>query len=144
MRLKKLNNQLLNLDKGLLSLNNRHFLLFDAIIFSLTPLLGISLRLDNLMRLHEYRSGLIIATFIFSLIKLIVFTLGSFYKRYWKYASIDELTQMTALTASAVIIEIIILSLLEYVFGLSNSIARVKFLCLIWVNQLRLLTWLKT
>ena len=124
MRLKKLNSKLLNLDKRLLSLDNRHFFIFDAVIFSLTPLLGISLRLDNFRQLHEYKSGLIVATLIFSLIKLIVFTLGGFYKRYWKYASIDELTQMTALTASAVIIEIIVLSLLEYVFGLANLVPR--------------------
>ncbi|MGL6344087.1 MAG: polysaccharide biosynthesis protein [Waterburya sp.] len=117
MRLKKLNKKLRNLDKRLLSLNNRHFFIFDAIIFSLTPLLGIILRLDNFRALEEYRSGLIVATIIFSFIKLVIFTFGGVYKRYWKYASIDELTQIAALTATAVIIETVILSILEYITG---------------------------
>ncbi|MGL5796150.1 MAG: polysaccharide biosynthesis protein, partial [Waterburya sp.] len=115
MRLKKLNKKLKNLDKRLLSLNNRHFFILDAVIFSLTPLLAIILRLDEFMGLKEYRSGLIAATIIFSSIKLIIFTLGGVYKRYWKYASIDELTQIAALTTAAVIIETIILSILEYI-----------------------------
>lgn len=120
MRLNKLNNKLENLDKRLLSLNNRHFFVFDALIFSLTPLLAISLRLDDFMKLQDYRSGLIVATIIFSLIKLIIFSFGGFYKRYWRYASIDELTQIAVLTATAVIIEILVLSILEYLAGLTN------------------------
>ena len=120
MRLNKLNKRIVNLDKKLLSLNNRHFLVLDAIVFSLTPLLGIILRLDDFVRIHDYRSGLIVATVIFSLIKLIIFTFGGFYKRYWRYASIDELVQIAALTGAAVIVETIVLSILEYLVGLED------------------------
>ena len=114
MRLKKLNRKLVNLDKKLLSLNNRHFLVLDTIIFSLTPLLAISLRLDDFTKINEYHSGLIVSTIIFSLVKLIVFAFGGFYKRYWRYASIDELIQIAVLTGASVITESIILSFLEY------------------------------
>ena len=120
MRFKKLNKQLINLDKKLLSLNNRHFLVLDAIIFSLTPLLAIVLRLDDFVKIHDYRNGLIVATVIFSFVKLTVFAFGGFYKRYWRYASIDELIQIAALTGAAVIIETIILSVLEYLVGLEG------------------------
>lgn len=120
MRFKRLDKRLNNLDKKLLSLNNRHFFILDAIIFSLTPFLAIILRLDDFMTLEKYRSGLIVATIIFSLLKLIIFTFGGFYKRYWRYASIDELTQIAALTASAVLAETVILSILEYVTGLEQ------------------------
>ncbi|MDJ0571375.1 MAG: polysaccharide biosynthesis protein [Pleurocapsa sp. MO_192.B19] len=120
MRLKKLRKNFIKLDQKLLNLNNRHFLILDAIIFSLTPLLGIILRLDNFVALQEYRSGLIVATIIFSLIKLVIFTLGGFYKRYWKYASIDELIEIAALTTTAMILETILLSVLEYVAGVEQ------------------------
>lgn len=117
MRLKKLNKKLIKLDQKLLNLNNRHFLILDTIIFSLTPFLGIVLRLDNFVALEEYRNGLIVATIIFSLIKLIIFTSCGFYKRYWKYASIEELTEIASLIGAAVIVELILLSVLEYTIG---------------------------
>ncbi len=103
------------LDKKLLTLNNRHFFVLDAIIFSITPLLGIILRLDYFVALKEYQHGLIVATVLFSVIKLAIFISCGFYKRYWKYASIDELIEIASLTSAAVVIEIIILSILEYV-----------------------------
>ena len=120
MRFKTINKKLKGIDKKLLGLNNRHFFLLDALIFSLTPLIGIILRLDDFSALEEYRSGLIAATVIFSGVKMAIFVWGGFYKRYWKYASIDELTQIAALTAGAVIINTIILSILDYVTELEK------------------------
>ncbi|MEL6441905.1 MAG: polysaccharide biosynthesis protein [Cyanobacteria bacterium J06621_8] len=114
MKPKKLGFEFIGIDKKLLNLKNRHFLVLDTVVFALTPLLAMVLRLDNLTILREYASGLLIATIIFSLVKLVIFTLGGFYKRYWKYASIDELIQIAVLTAIAVVGEIIILSILEY------------------------------
>lgn len=122
MRFKKLGRKLIDLDKKLLSLNNRHFLILDTIVFCLTPLLGIALRLDDFIRIHEYRSGLIVATIIFSLVKLTIFASGGFYKRYWRYASIDELIQIAVLTGASVIVETIVLSILEYLVGISTSL----------------------
>ena len=122
MRFKTIDKKLNGLDKKLLGLNNRHFFLLDALIFSLTPLLGIILRLDDFSALREYRSGLIAATIIFSLVKITIFTVGGFYKRYWKYASIDELTQIAALTTGAVIANTMVLSILEYVTQLERFI----------------------
>ena len=117
MRLKKLGSEKIKIDKKLLNLNNRHFFILDGIIFCLTPLLAMFLRLDDLVAIKSYRNGLIVATITFSLVKLVVFVIGGFYKRYWKYASIDELIEIAALTATAVIIEIILLSIVEYVHG---------------------------
>ena len=117
MKLKKLSPKLIRLDKKLLNLNNRHFLVLDGIIFCLTPLLAIVLRLDDLTALNEYRNGLILATVVFTLVKLAVFALGGFYKRYWKYASVEELLEIAGLTITAVIIEIVVLSFIQYVFG---------------------------
>ena len=117
MRLKKLNLKLIKLDKKLLNLNNRHFLILDGIVFCLTPLLAIILRLDDLTALTKYYNGLILATVIFSAVKLIAFTWGGLYKRYWKYASIDELIEIAVLTIVAIVVETIILSIVQYIFG---------------------------
>lgn len=117
MKLKKLSPKLVRLDKKLLNLNNRHFFILDGIVFCLTPLLAIILRLDDFAKLEEYRNGLILATIVFTLVKLIVFVIGGFYRRYWKYASIDELIQLAALTITVVIIEAIVLSFVQYIFG---------------------------
>lgn len=117
MKPKKLGFEVIGIDKKLLNLNNRHFFILDGIVFCLTPLLAMVLRLDNFMALQEYTSGLLVATITFSVVKLITFTIGGFYKRYWKYASIDELIEIAVLTATAIFIEIVLLSILEYAFG---------------------------
>ena len=122
MRLKMLGLERITIDKKLLNLNNRHFLLLDGVIFCLTPLLAMILRLDELATLKDYYSGLVIATIAFSIIKLITFTIGGFYKRYWRYASIDEVIEITALTTTAVVIEIVLLSILQYVIGTESEL----------------------
>lgn len=122
MRHKKLGFELIGIDKKLLNLNNRHFLILDGIVFCLTPLLALILRVDNFAAFQEYYNGLIFATIAFSIVKLITFTVGGFYKRYWKYASIDELIEICALTATAVVIEIILLSILQYAIGTESEL----------------------
>lgn len=111
------------LPNKLLTLNNRHFFLLDAAIFLLAPLLGIILRLENLANLKEYQYGLLIATIIFPIIKLSLFVGFGFYKRYWRYASIDELTQIIIAIVAAVILEIVILSILEYLIDVPGYLA---------------------
>ena len=114
MRLKKIKSDRAVIDKKLLNLNNRQFFLLDGLLFAFTPLLAMILRLDDLVSLQEYFNGLVVATIVFSLVKLITFSIGGFYKRYWKYASIDELIEIAALTTTAVVIEIVLLSVFQY------------------------------
>ena len=117
MRFKKLGLDRITINKKILNLNNRHFFLLDGVIFCLTPLLAMILRLDDLATIKDYYTGLVVATLAFSIIKLVTFTVGGFYKRYWKYASIEEVIEITALTTTAVVIEIIVLSILQYAIG---------------------------
>ena len=117
MRFKKLNLERITIDKKLLNLNNRHFFLLDGLVFCLTPVMAMVLRLDHLDLLQKYYQGLFVATIIFSVVKSMIFIIGGFYKRYWKYASIDELIEIAALTTTAVVAEIILLSILQYVIG---------------------------
>ena len=122
MRLKKIKSDRAVIDKKLLNLNNRQFFLLDGLLFALTPLLAMILRLDDLVSLKEYYGGLVVATIAFSLVKLIIFSIGGFYKRYWKYASIDELIEIAALTTTAVVIEIVLLSIVQYTIGTNSEL----------------------
>jgi FlaA1/EpsC-like NDP-sugar epimerase len=75
----------------LLSLRNRHFLALDALTALLTPTLALWLRTDGADLARDGRSVIII-TVVFVCVKLAVFFPAGFYRRYWRYASIDELT----------------------------------------------------
>ena len=107
----------------LLTLNNRHFFLLDATIFLLAPLLGIIIRLENLSALREYQYSLLIATIIFPIIKLSLFVGFGFYKRYWRYASIDELTQIVTAIIAAIILEMVFLGILEHLIDIPGYLA---------------------
>ncbi|BAZ27958.1 polysaccharide biosynthesis protein CapD [Cylindrospermum sp. NIES-4074] len=99
----------------LLRLRNRHLLVFDIIAFSITPLLALLLRLDGNINLYADISQLAIATILFLVIKLIVFWSCGFYRRYWRYASIEELTYIAMLVVSAVAIEVILLKAMRHI-----------------------------
>ena len=73
-----------SLEKQVLSLGNRQFLLLDAIIFLLAPLLSAMIRLDNLALLGKYTVGVVIATIVFLVVKLTIFITCDFYKHYWQ------------------------------------------------------------
>ena len=79
----------------LLSLRNRHFLALDALTALLTPTLALWLRTDGADLARDGRS-VIIVTVVFLCVKLAVFFPAGFYRRYWRYASIDELTLIAA------------------------------------------------
>ena len=117
MRFKKTKSDRTVIDKKLLNISNRQFFLLDGLLFAFTPLLAMILRVDNLVHLKDYYGGIVVATIVFSLVKLITFSTAGFYKRYWKYASIDELIEIAALTTTAVVIEIVLLSIFQYTIG---------------------------
>lgn len=97
----------------LLHLRNRHFFFCDIILFSITPLLALILRLDGALTLKTYISELVIATILFSVVKLTLLWSFSFYRRYWRYASIEDLIYITMLILSAVIIQYFLFSVLH-------------------------------
>ncbi|MBN3924808.1 nucleoside-diphosphate sugar epimerase/dehydratase [Nostoc sp. NMS4] len=97
----------------LLHLRNRHFLFCDLILFSITPLLALILRLDGALTLKTYISELIIATILFLTVKVTFFWSFSFYRRYWRYASIEDLTYITMLILAAGIIQELLFCLFQ-------------------------------
>jgi FlaA1/EpsC-like NDP-sugar epimerase len=107
----KLNNSLLS---ALLKLRNRHLFIFDIIVFSVTPLLALLLRLDNNL-IAGYLSKLTLVTILFLCVKLGVFWSFGLYRRYWRYASIEELLYILMLMTTAVIIQTLSFYVLVYV-----------------------------
>ncbi|KOP26747.1 capsule biosynthesis protein CapD [Hapalosiphon sp. MRB220] len=98
-----------------LKLRNRHFLTVDIIIFLITPALALFLRLDSNLVLESYQPDLANATILFLIVKLTVFWRFGFYRRYWRYASIEELTYIAMLVMATVVIQTLFFSFLEYI-----------------------------
>lgn len=109
------------LSKWLLRLRNRHFFIIDAIILTITPVLALILRLDSLDALKQYGSSLLAVIILFLAVKLAVFYTFGFYRRYWRFASIDELVQMAMLTIVAVILQTLLLYETQQWIGFSGQ-----------------------
>ncbi len=115
------------ISKTLLKLRNRHFIVIDAIAFLLTPTVALALRLDrfNIFHIvHTYGFHLLIVTTIFLVLKLSVLYGFGFYRRYWRYASIDELTQMSMLAAAVIVLETIFVYARNHLFGADQFLPR--------------------
>ncbi|MBR8834777.1 MAG: polysaccharide biosynthesis protein [Stigonema ocellatum SAG 48.90 = DSM 106950] len=106
-----------------LRLRNRHLLLLDVIVFSMTPLLALILYLDGNLALEAYKSELIIITLLFLAVKLTVFLNFGFYRRYWRYASIEELRLIAMLMIAEVVMQSLLFDAFHYIFpGATKSL----------------------
>ncbi len=85
----------------LLRVRNRHFLVMDAVLLALTPTLALSLRLDADAWASPFRVGLAVFTVVSLIVKLRVFYRLGMYRRYWRYASMDELYIITLAVGTA-------------------------------------------
>lgn len=130
--------------KSLLKLRNRHLLLFDILIFSITPALALIVRLDGNIQITSYLSDLLVATLLFLGVKIAVFCSFGFYRRYWRYASIEEVVYIAALTLAAVTVQTILFDIAGYVIRFSvdelpNSLPFIDgLLSFIFVGGMRL------
>ena len=93
------------LNKRLLKLRNRHFLVFDCLFLLLSPLFALAIRLDGRIDFSFYLPGLIWCSLIFLILKLFVFYKLGLYKRYWNSASIDELAKLIYITFWAFVLQ---------------------------------------
>ncbi|KOP25699.1 capsule biosynthesis protein CapD [Hapalosiphon sp. MRB220] len=108
--------KLLNiLVRKFLRLRNRHFLIFDIIIFFITPLLALCLRLDGQLILEVYTPDIVNAIIFFLVVKLSIFWYFGFYRRYWRYASIEELTYIAVLVIAIVVIQTFSFHIIYYI-----------------------------
>ena len=72
-------------------MRNRMFLAVDLIGWVLIPTLALALRLDGFGRFSAYAGHLLLFTAIVVICKFVAFWALGLYRRYWLYASIDEL-----------------------------------------------------
>lgn len=98
-----------------LKLRNQHFFIFDIIIFSITPLLALCLRLDGQLILEAYIPDIVNVIIIFLILKLSIFWYFGFYRRYWRYASIEELTYIAVLVTAIVVIQTFSFHIIYYI-----------------------------
>lgn len=98
----------------LLKLRNRHLLILDVVFFAITPLLALILRLDGDLALQSYISDLVTATLLFLIVKIGVLYSFGFYRRYWRYASVEELTYVAMLIVAAVVIQTLLFDIVNF------------------------------
>jgi FlaA1/EpsC-like NDP-sugar epimerase len=108
-------------------LRNRHFFILDALALSVTPFLALLLRTEKGSDLSCFFSntntqncffvGLVTYTVLALAIRLAVFYGYGLYSRYWRYASVDEMSQIFFAVATSSLI-IIILFFIAYAFDL--------------------------
>ena len=113
-----MNKNIKKLSKVLVGLRTRHFLIIDAICFAIAPFLALEIRLDGIFNLLPYLQSLAVITVLFVAVKLTVFYVGGLYKRYWQYAGLEEMAQITMLIGISLAVEII---LFQEVYQLNNS-----------------------
>ncbi|MBF2064068.1 MAG: polysaccharide biosynthesis protein [Calothrix sp. C42_A2020_038] len=100
-------------------LRNRHLFFVDILIFLTTPLIALILRLDGNIEINSYIKDLGVATALFLVVKIAIFWSFGFYRRYWRYASIEELLYVGVLTTAAVVVQAILFDTLKYVLTFS-------------------------
>ena len=82
----------------ILHLRNRHFAILDICLLAAIPALALTLRV-NLPWERPYAQALLIFTLLALLVKIPVFYAFRLYARYWRYASMDELSAIALAVA---------------------------------------------
>ncbi|MBC7185750.1 MAG: polysaccharide biosynthesis protein [Calditrichaeota bacterium] len=76
-------------------LRNRHLLLLDLLVFCVCPVLAVALRTDSPASVAAHVHSLAIYALFAIAIRLAVFIPVGLYSRYWRYASVAEIAQVT-------------------------------------------------
>lgn len=85
-------------------MRNRHLFLLDIVLLAVTPTLALVMRVDVASWVAGYAPALIQFTVLALIIKLAIFFLFGLYRRYWRYASVDELVSIILSVGSATLI----------------------------------------
>jgi FlaA1/EpsC-like NDP-sugar epimerase/EAL domain-containing protein (putative c-di-GMP-specific phosphodiesterase class I) len=101
---------------------NRHLMAVDALIFVVTPLLSLLIRLDGWDLVSRYSENLAFTTIIFVTLKLLVLTACGFYRRYWRFAGVDELAYFALLTMVFTLVQSIALHFINWATDLPLNV----------------------
>ena len=82
-------------------LRNRHFFALDLLILLVTPFVALSLRTDYPSAIQYYWPELLVYLAYAVPLRLLIFRAFGLYQRYWRYASVEELGQLTLMNLVA-------------------------------------------
>lgn len=82
-------------------LRNRVYVASDFLAWTLIPLAALLLRLDAIGALGAYGAHLVAFAGVAAICKFAALWYGGLYRRYWRYASVDELLLITAVVVLA-------------------------------------------
>jgi FlaA1/EpsC-like NDP-sugar epimerase len=85
-------------------MRNRHLLLLDIVLLSVTPTLALVMRVDISAWVAAFAPALFQFTILALMIKLVTFFLFGLYRRFWRYASVDELVSIILSVGTATLI----------------------------------------
>jgi FlaA1/EpsC-like NDP-sugar epimerase/EAL domain-containing protein (putative c-di-GMP-specific phosphodiesterase class I) len=102
------------LRRNLLEPINSYLMIVDALIFLVTPTLALFVRLDGWIWVDQYSQKLALTTIIFATLKLLVLTACGFYRRYWRFAGIDELAYLALLTLVFTLVQSTVLQVINW------------------------------
>ncbi len=85
-------------------MRNRYLFLLDIVLLAVTPTLALVMRVDSATWVASYAPALVQFTILALIIKLVLFFLFGLYRRYWRYASVDELVSIILAVGSAILI----------------------------------------
>ena len=75
-------------------------MLLDALMLCMIPALALMLRVDGVQALITYAEALLLYIVVAMAIRLSTFYASGLYSRYWRYASVGEMTQIVAARSS--------------------------------------------
>jgi FlaA1/EpsC-like NDP-sugar epimerase/EAL domain-containing protein (putative c-di-GMP-specific phosphodiesterase class I) len=102
------------LSQNALKLKNLDFLIADLIVFAITPFLTLWIRLDSWRSSIQFSSGLLIALTVFIVIKLLCTSVFGCYRRYWRFATTEDLLRLAAACATICFLESLFLSIIHF------------------------------
>ncbi len=101
------------LSRKTLKLKNLDFLIADLIVFAITPFLTLWIRLDSIRLATQFSSGLLTALTVFIGVKLLCTSIFGCYRRYWRFATTEDLLQLAAACAVICFLESLFLSIVH-------------------------------
>jgi FlaA1/EpsC-like NDP-sugar epimerase len=78
------------MNQAIIRIRNRYYFLLDVLIFFTTPALALLFRIDSLSYNQYFFYGLVIYTTVGIVIKTLVFYYFGIYRRFWRFASLDD------------------------------------------------------
>ena len=91
-----------------LHVRNRYFLLLDFVILCVTATVALFLRVDSVATMERFAASLVLFTVVALIIRLVVFYRFELYRRYWRYASVEELVQIAAAVLVSTMIIVVV------------------------------------